>query len=68
MLWDYIKAFAVGGLLCAAGQLLIDRTRLTPARILSAYVVTGVILGGAGVYAPFAEWLCARGFAVMGHD
>ncbi len=50
------KSFLVGGLLCAAGQLLIDRTRLTPARILTAYVVTGVLLGAAGVYEPFAEW------------
>ena len=56
MLWDYIKAFAVGGLLCAVGQILIDKTRLTPARILTLYVVTGVILGGAGIYRPFAEW------------
>lgn len=56
MLWDYIKAFAVGGLLCAVGQILIDRTRLTPARILTLYVVTGVIAGGAGIYAPFAKW------------
>jgi stage V sporulation protein AE len=56
VLWDYIKAFAVGGLLCAVGQILIDKTRLTPARILTLYVVTGVILGGAGIYRPFAEW------------
>ncbi|MEM5770406.1 MAG: SpoVA/SpoVAEb family sporulation membrane protein [Bacillota bacterium] len=41
----YLKAFVVGGLFCAAGQILIDKTKLTPARILSAYVVAGVILG-----------------------
>ncbi|MBQ8966546.1 stage V sporulation protein AE [Ruminococcus sp.] len=46
----YFYAFAVGGLLCAAGQLLIDLTKLTPARILSAYVVAGVVLGGLGIY------------------
>lgn len=56
LLADCAKSFLVGGLLCAAGQLLIDRTRLTPARILTAYVVAGVLLGAAGVYEPFAEW------------
>lgn len=53
---DYLKAFAVGGMLCAVGQLLIDRTRLTPARILSIYVVAGVALGAVGLYEPIAEW------------
>lgn len=53
---EYLKAFAVGGLLCVIGQLLIDRTKLTPARILSAYVVAGVILGGAGVYEKLVEF------------
>ena len=47
---DYLKAFAVGGLLCLIGQLLIDKTKLTPARILVGYVVAGVILGGIGFY------------------
>ena len=47
---DYLKAFLVGGVICMLGQLLIDKTRLTPARILVCYVVLGVILGGAGVY------------------
>ena len=51
-----LKAFLVGGALCAIGQLLIDKTRLTPARILSCYVVAGVILGAVGLYEPFAEW------------
>jgi len=56
MIWDYIKAFLVGGGLCVIGQILIDRTKLTPARILTAYVVTGVILGAVGLYEPFAKW------------
>ena len=47
---EYLKAFVVGGLFCVIGQLLIDKTRLTPARILVSYVVIGVILGGLGVY------------------
>ena len=47
---DYLKAFLVGGLLCLIGQLLIDKTRLTPARILVSYVVAGVLLGALGLY------------------
>lgn len=50
------KSFAVGGALCVIGQLLIDKTRLTPARILTAYVVAGVLLGALGLYQPFADW------------
>ena len=53
---EFGKAFLVGGLLCAIGQLLIDRTRLTPARILSIYVAAGVLLGAVGLYEPLAEW------------
>jgi len=56
MLLDCIKAFAVGGLLCALGQLLIDYTKLTPARILTMYVVAGVILGAIGVYEPLVDF------------
>jgi len=56
MIWAYCKAFAVGGILCAIGQLLIDCTKLTPARILTGYVVCGVILGALGIYQPFADW------------
>ena len=56
MLFDYIKAFFVGGLLCAVGQVLIDKTSLTPAKILVSYVVAGVILGAIGIYKPFSEW------------
>ncbi|MBR4863895.1 MAG: stage V sporulation protein AE [Oscillospiraceae bacterium] len=53
---DYMKAFLIGGLLCLLGQILIDKTKLTPARILVSYVVAGVILGGLGLYAPFADF------------
>lgn len=53
---DYLKAFAVGGILCLIGQLLIDKTKLTPARILVSYVVIGVILGGIGLYEPLVEF------------
>ncbi len=55
-LLSYIKAFAVGGLFCLVGQLLIDYTRLTPARILTAFVVAGVLLGALGLYQPLADW------------
>lgn len=51
-----LKAFFVGGAICALSQVLIDRTRLTPARILSAYVVLGVVLGGLGLWKPVAEF------------
>ena len=53
---EYLKAFAVGGVLCLIGQLLIDLTKLTPARILVGYVVGGVILSAIGLYGPLAEW------------
>ncbi|MBO5130033.1 MAG: stage V sporulation protein AE [Oscillospiraceae bacterium] len=53
---DYIKAFIVGGLFCLIGQILIDKTKLTPARILVSYVVIGVFLGAIGVYKPIAEF------------
>ena len=53
---DYIKAFLIGGALCLIGQILIDKTKLTPARILVCYVVIGVILGAVGIYKPFAEF------------
>ncbi|MGN0632809.1 MAG: stage V sporulation protein AE [Oscillospiraceae bacterium] len=52
---EYIWAFLVGGLICAVGQLLIDFTKLTPARILTSYVVAGVILGAVGLYKPLVE-------------
>ena len=53
---DYVKAFIIGGLLCMIGQILIDKTRLTPARILVNYVVIGVILGAVGIYDPFLDF------------
>ena len=53
---DYLKAFIIGGVLCVIGQLLIDKTKLTPARILVGYVVAGVILGAVGVYEPLVEF------------
>ena len=53
---DYIKAFIIGGFLCLIGQILIDKTKLTPAKILVGYVVAGVLLGAVGVYKPFAEF------------
>ena len=56
MLMDIIKAFLVGGALCAVGQLLIDFTNLTPARSLTGYVVAGVILSAVGLYKPFAKF------------
>lgn len=53
---DYLNAFLCGGIFCAIGQILIDKTQLTPARILTGYVVTGVLLGAVGVYQPVADW------------
>lgn len=53
---DYLKAFIVGGLLCVIGQILIDKTKLTPARILTCYVVAGVFLGAIGVYQYLADF------------
>ena len=53
---EYLKAFLVGGILCVIGQILIDKTKLTPARILTTYVVAGVILGGIGIYQPLVDW------------
>lgn len=53
---DYVKAFLVGGFLCAIAQVIIDKTKLTPARILVSYVVTGVILGGLGLYEPLVNF------------
>ena len=52
----YIKVFLVGGLLCLVGQVLIDYTKLTPARILTIYVVAGVALSAMGLYQPLVDW------------
>lgn len=57
---DYLKAFLIGGLLCVIGQILIDKTKLTPARILVCYVVAGVFLGAVGLYG------CLKDFAGAG--
>ena len=53
---QYLNAFLCGGILCAIGQIFIDKTKLTPARILTGYVVAGVVLEAIGVYAPLAQW------------
>lgn len=53
---EYLKAFLCGGILCLIGQVLIDRTQLTPARILTGYVVAGVFLSAVGLYQPLADW------------
>ena len=53
---EYVKAFLVGGVICAIGQILVDKTKLTPARILTGYVVAGVILGAVGLYEPLKKW------------
>ena len=61
MILGYVKAFLIGAALCMIGQVLIDKTKLTPARILTLYVVTGVVLGAVGIYEPFAKWAGAGG-------
>ena len=53
---EYLKAFLVGGLFCLVGQVLMDKTKLTPARILVSYVVAGVFLTAVGIYKPIAEF------------
>lgn len=53
---EYLKAFLVGGAICLICQILIDKTALTPARILTGCVVTGVVLGAVGLYPPLADW------------
>ncbi len=53
---EYLKAFVVGGIFCLIGQILIDKTKLTPARILVSYVVAGVLLGAVGLYQPIVDF------------
>lgn len=53
---DYLKAFIVGGAICAVGQILLDKTKLTPARILVSFVVAGVALTALGLYQPLVDW------------
>ena len=60
---QFIWAFLIGGLICAIGQILIDKTSLTPARILTSFVVAGVVLGALGLYQPLVE-LAGEGAAV----
>lgn len=56
MLWNLLKAFVVGGLICTIGQVLVLKTKVTPARILVGYIVAGVILSAIGLYGPLAEF------------
>lgn len=53
---EFVKAFLVGGLICAAAQLLMDKTKMLPGRIMVLLVCTGVVLGAIGIYEPFSEW------------
>ena len=53
---DFLKAFLIGGALCLIGQILIDKTKLTPGRILVLYVVAGVVLGGLGIFEPLEKF------------
>ena len=53
---EYLKAFLCGGILCSIGQILIDKTKLTPARILTGYVVAGVLLSALELYQPLVDW------------
>lgn len=53
---EYFNAFLCGGLLCVIGQILVDKTKLTPARILVGYVTAGVIISGVGLYQPLVDW------------
>ncbi len=53
---EYLQAFLVGGILCLIGQILVDKTSLTPARILVSYVVAGVVLGALGIYEPLVQF------------
>ncbi len=56
---EFIKAFLVGGAICVIGQILMDTTKLTPARILVSFVVAGVLLGAVGAYEPLVRWVGA---------
>ncbi len=60
---EYLKAFLCGGALCLIGQIVIDKTKLTPARLLTAYVVSGVALTAVGLYPKLVEW-CGAGATV----
>ena len=74
MLWTYVKVFLVGGALCAVGEALILKTKLTPARILVAYILAGVALSALGLYEPLVRFAAAgatvfvAGSAVFGSE
>ena len=53
---DYVKAFLIGGIICALAQILMDKTKMMPGRVMVTLVVTGTILGAIGIYEPFAKW------------
>ena len=53
---DYVKAFLIGGLICALVQILMEKTKMMPGRIMVLLVVSGTILGAVGIYEPFAKW------------
>ena len=53
---DFLKAFVIGGAICAVGQIIMDTTKLTPGRILVCFVVAGVVLGAVGLYEPLVKW------------
>ena len=63
---QYVNAFWVGGLICVVGQILIDKTKLTPARILTGFVVAGVILGAIGLYKPLVDFAGAGASVISG--
>ena len=56
LFYSLLRAFVCGGVLCLIGQILIDKTNLTPARVLTGYVVVGVLLGALGIYQPLIDW------------
>lgn len=53
---DYVKAFVVGGIICALAQILMDKTKMLPGRVMVLLVVSGAVLGAIGIYQPFSEW------------
>lgn len=53
---DYVKAFIVGGIICALAQILMDKTKMLPGRVMVLLVCTGAVLGAIGIYQPFSEW------------
>lgn len=57
---DYVKAFVVGGIICAIVQILMEKTKLMPGRIMVMLVCTGALLGAVGIYGPFSKWAGAR--------